>query len=122
MRIQDFDAKKHSSVHRWLARHGHPPVQHLPEIYWVVPGLAALGILNIGKRAILIDSLVSNPLASAEARNRAISALVNRAMAWADLHNVGCLALTSSESTHSRAVEVGFRKLPEVALWRNPRR
>ena len=122
MRIEDFNSKKHGAVHRWLERHNHPPVNHLPEVYWVVPGVAALGILPIGKRAILIDSLVSNPLASSAARNKAISALVNRAMAWADLHNVGCLALTSSSSTLARAEDVGFKQLPETVLWRNPRR
>ena len=121
MRIEHYNQSRHASIHRWLKRHNHPPVLFIPEFYWVVPGVAALGLVTVGHRSLLMDSLVTNPLVSSETRHKAISALTAFLLGVADAANKSVLTFTSSDTTLLRAKSAGFVQLPDTLLIRTPK-
>jgi len=105
------------AIKRWLQLRGHPPIAELPSYYVVVPGVAALGIWTISRRAVLLDSLVSNPHVTGLTRNRVIDELVTRVLE--DIEASGfkrIIALSEDENTINRAIKHGFEKLPHTVL------
>jgi len=65
------------SINKWLARRNHPLVsqRELPQIGFIIPGVAAGFIRKVEGRIGIFESVVSNALVSAPVRHKAMGLL-----------------------------------------------
>lgn len=104
----------------WLiARKLNPvPASELPALGFVVPGVACAFVRAIEGNYCLMDSLASNPAASAETRNAALEMLFNAVLAGAQGRAI--LGITVDDGTLVRAQAFGFKKSDHVLLVLKP--
>lgn len=65
------------SINKWLARRNHPLVaqRELPNIGFIIPGVAAGFVRQVEGRIGIFESVVSNALVSASTRHKAMGVL-----------------------------------------------
>lgn len=115
--MRQFTYKDVPSINKWLKKQGHPEVTYwdLPKMGFIVPGVAAGFVRQVEGGYGILDSLVSNPLASKETRHRALDSLFTQLIASGPSKMIGT---TVDKGTFSRAVDHGFKPHPHTFLTR----
>lgn len=112
MNVLKFDQKHLSAVNRWLKRNGHVELtaEQLSPIGFIVPGVAAGFIGRIEKiNVAIMDGLVTNPLASSEARDKALDLIVTKLIEAVQQTGVkSIMAFSEQDAIHVRARKHGF--------------
>lgn len=112
MNVLKFDQKHLSSVNRWLKRNGHVELamDQLSPVGFIVPGVAAGFIGRIEKiNVAVMDGLVTNPLASSAARDKALDLIVTKLIEAVQLEGVkSIMAFSEQDAIHVRARKHGF--------------
>lgn len=104
-----------NSINKWLKRHGMgtSTSEQLPKLGFIVPGVAAGFIRNCETEVGMIDSLISNPLCSSEARNAAWEAISEQLLACPFKYK---FIMTADSGMQARFANLNFLPAPEY-LW-----
>ncbi|MBK7860842.1 MAG: hypothetical protein IPJ65_20015 [Archangiaceae bacterium] len=117
MTVERYDPKVHYRFFtEWYAKHVPVPMDpiYLPEVGFVVPGVAMGFLYQTDSAVAHIEALVANPRASGAARSAAIDEVVQAIIAEAKkLGFKALLGNTSLPAVIERAKRLGFVHDPE---------
>jgi hypothetical protein len=112
MKVERYDPERHRQwLRAWLDWHDERPVapELLPPTGFVVPELAMGFLYETDAKVALIEVLISNPLASREARGQALDVVVETIIEEARTRGFArLLGYTALPAVVSRAERHGF--------------
>ena len=119
MKTTEFQFKHLAYINRWLARRGRSEVKlcDLPHTGYLVPGVAVGFVRECEGGYGIVDSLVSNPLASSKARNAAFNAIYKEILSNPKFKTL--IGFTIDEGALVRAKTLGFREIAYTVLSRS---
>lgn len=119
MKAIDFRFKHLSLINRWLTKRGRSEVRFsdLPHTGYYVPGVAVGFVRECEGGYGIVDSLVSNPLASAQSRHKAFEAIYKEILSNPKFKKL--IGFTVDEGALNRAKAHGFKEIAYTVLSRS---
>lgn len=119
MRTVEFRFKHLVHINRWLTKRGRGAVKlnDLPSTGYLVPGVAVGFVRECEGGYGIVDSLVSNPLASSAARHKAFEAIYKEILSNPKFKKL--IGFTVDEGALIRAKAHGFREIAYTVLSRS---
>lgn len=115
MKLEHYSRRFEMQLRHWLQLRGFGPelVADLPQLGYIVDNVAAGFIANAEFKFGIMDSFVTNPAATSEDRNEALTAIIERLIQ--DAKALGLkrlLAFSTDEGILKRQQHYGFAQLP----------
>lgn len=104
------------SVNKWIKARGLNLISEQSYHSFIIPGVAAGQFLMVEGKMMIFDGLITNPHVSATTRNKALNSLVSYMLQFSKEQGVAVLAVSTDNSTISRARAFGFIEQPHVVL------
>lgn len=109
MQTRLLNNNDYNSVQKWLHLQGHKPIDHMPFITYVIPGVCVGALRHMEGDYCLMDSVVTNPYVSAATRDKALDIMFEKLITVATESQYKCImGITTIESMHMRAIAHGF--------------
>lgn len=120
--METYNRKHNSQIRTWLMARGMDPalVSELPANGVVVQDVCAGFIRMVEGGSGMVDSYITNPNATPEARDEALNLLTIRLIELGkELGLKRLIAITKDENTRERATSHGYVVLPHAAIARD---